>query len=476
MENQLTNSVWPPYLGKIIIAKRRDNEDDIFIGIVLQLVWNNTAAIVELLNKKDFIDKTILNNNLLKGESCKGYFLLINSYKWDYLTEEAIMDILKKYSSDQLINDLDIKIKKSYQEFLETIPNESKLSENISQGTRGCFEEIPTFEPLLNKMDGDLNNLFEETKYKEMPTMDIKTDPQNFPDSVVMDYAMKSLKQFYQIPKDRLKLVLNKTVAIDNLITDLDDEFYQAEKIMKYLKAQFEKPENRLVTNLKLTVKNGYIHILRKNIDADDIITDKLIKDLKYFKWQYGKPIDYNTLKFILFQNKFQQQLETDQQQLLEAEKILSQEYLIAFQPDPMYLMWCLIRLIICWYADIDLQFNIRKIKVLINQFRAKNNEEYNKKRGVLPSIVIYPRYGFKSARIVLSRLSELFAFYIDKGWDCSLPTYFIKINRLMYYTNGIVDLKLYYRRVMEETKNNSNLVFNDKFTKFKSSKDFFNL
>ena len=54
------------------------------------------------------------------------------------------------------------------------------------------------------------------------------------------------------------------------------------------------------------------------------------------------------------------------------------------------------------WYGDTVFEGQIRKIKVLINQFRADPNQSYNKENGILPQILIYPRYGSNSARIVL--------------------------------------------------------------------------
>jgi hypothetical protein len=58
------------------------------------------------------------------------------------------------------------------------------------------------------------------------------------------------------------------------------------------------------------------------------------------------------------------------------------QEYLIALQPEPKYQIWVVKRLIMAWYADVDLQNNIRKIKILINQWRARSDQEFNKKNG----------------------------------------------------------------------------------------------
>ena len=78
-----------------------------------------------------------------------------------------------------------------------------------------------------------------------------------------------------------------------------------------------------------------------------------------------------------------------DSKQRVEVEKILSQEYLLCMHPEPKYLMFALKRLIIAWYSDNLLTENIRKIKVLINQWRAKPDESFNNRYGIMPMIVI---------------------------------------------------------------------------------------
>ena len=95
----------------------------------------------------------------------------------------------------------------------------------------------------------------------------------------------------------------------------------------------------------------------------------------------------------------------------------------------------------------------IRKIKILINKFRARNDVSYNKDHGILPMIVIYPKYGVINAQIVIKKLSYYFWKQVTIGWKCSQPTYFIQINNLLYYTNGAINIKMYYRKVLEKSK-----------------------
>ena len=103
--------------------------------------------------------------------------------------------------------------------------------------------------------------------------------------------------------------------------------------------------------------------------------------------------------------------VQTEHEVLKEAEEILSQEYVIALQPAPDYQMWTLKRLIMILYGDTAFESRIRKIKILINQFRADPNQEYNKKNGILPQILIYPKYGSENSRVIISKLEYYFSF-----------------------------------------------------------------
>ena len=223
-----------------------------------------------------------------------------------------------------------------------------------------------------------------------------------------------------------------------------------------------------------MVIYGGYVYFARAGIPVSDIITPEKVPKLEHFKWSYGIPIDYDTLKYVLFQNSYQQKVNKSTDQLQEAELILSQEYLISLQPEPQYLMFTLKRIIEMWYADPVLNANIRKIKVLINQYRSRNSETFNKKNGILPSIVVFPKYGYKSARVVISKINYYFSLYKTLGWSCSNPSYFVKLDNLHYYTNGAVDLKLYYRNSMSQYDDNEvrKDSFTNTFDKFYDSKD----
>ena len=131
------------------------------------------------------------------------------------------------------------------------------------------------------------------------------------------------------------------------------------------------------------------------------------------------------------------------------------------------------------WYGDEKIEQNIRKIKILINQFRADPVQEYNKKNGILPQILIYPKYGVESARIVLSKIDYYFSLYVDEKiskssqlvWKNSKPSHFISKNNFIFYSNGSIDLKNYIKDSLNENSGFINDVFNKDYTELLDSK-----
>ena len=95
------------------------------------------------------------------------------------------------------------------------------------------------------------------------------------------------------------------------------------------------------------TDKEVFAKMLYESNVLDTISKDHV--NLKYFGWQEGKPINYHTLKYVIFQNEYQQNLGDNIDQKREAEDILSQEYVIALQPSSLYQLWTLKRLIMKW-------------------------------------------------------------------------------------------------------------------------------
>ena len=338
------------------------------------------------------------------------------------------------------------------------------------------IEEIEDTSLLTKKEDIDNENIFKEKEINKV-LFDYK-EKFTTPSPLIIKLLKRKLLLTQEIPENEKKIIVNNSIAVKNLILHKEDEENEGRKIIKYIidTMMMTKKLNKentieIFTDLKMSIFNGYVHIARKGLQVSDKITGDLIPNLKYFNWQYNIPIDYDTLKYVLFQNKFQKNLQDHAEQQEEAEKILSQDYLICLQPSPEYQMWCLKRLIMCWYADVDLQNNIRKIKILINIWRSKTDEEYNIKNGVLPSIVVYPRYGRRSAKIVITKLSEYFLLYHKIGWEQSKPSYFLKINNLLWYTNGSIDLKMYFKKAKKYYKNTiTSKPFSDDLTKINSN------
>jgi len=462
-------ATWPPKINKTIITKI-PNINKIFIGKVRDVIENK--AIISLMNNR-------------RGESNK---LEIFDYNlWNYIDEDNIVSLMKKFNLKLFTKHLKKKLDNNYKQFLkkykkiEIEPIELKFTESIYDikpkglkkeeeelKTELVFEEQPKVKYFHEINENNDNN-------KDTDVFTINKNDIMLPSKETMDFAFKILKKFKDIDKKYLGFVTSKTLTLDNLIINKEDEINEGLKIIHYLKNIFENDSNSLITNLESFISDGYVVLTRTTIDNQPKITENMVGNLEFFNWQYDKPIDYNTLKFFILQNDYQLKTIDDFKRLQEADYIMSQDYFIAFQPIPEYQLWFIIRLLLAWYADIDLQNNIRKIKVLINQFRANDNEQFNIKNGVLPSIIIFPKYGPKSTKIVLSRLSELFSFYVNKGWENSSPTYFVKINNLMYYSNGSMGLKTYFRNVKKTSKDTiKNVSFNQQLTRFTKSENFF--
>jgi hypothetical protein len=495
------NPQWPPHTGKIVVV-HNPSYKELFIGNVVENIWNGTSSVISLLNNKNYVEKALVSQKIVnKNTGGKGLFLLLPIYAWKY-ADKDIMDQIIKASNPELIDQVNSNVQMQYDNFMKTFNNPNKSAgpgvnqqneivaldletgeqikppvnqENITENiyetdesepiaelrNNGCSSEdnFKDTSLLTEKGELDMNDLFREKDVNAILYDPNETFTHISSDAKAM--LLEKLRNPQTIPEEDQQIVVNKTAAIRNMITSKEDEKNEGKKIVGWLKHKIVHHKSGVFTDLKVSIFAGYVHIARTGLKVDDIITSALIPNLNYFKWQYNIPIDYATLKYILFQNRFQKSIARDRDEQIEAEKILSKEYLICLQPEPKYQLWTLKRLLMAWYADIDLQHNIRKIKVLINQWRARGDQSVNKQYGVMPSIVIYPRYGKKSARVVLSRIAEYFLLYQNVAWSCSKPSYFIKINDLVWYTNGAIDLKLYFRK----TKNAyNNAIKNDTF------------
>jgi hypothetical protein len=495
IDGYINNQHWPPKVGSYINVSVNQYKK---IAQVKKVDFEKKHCYTHIINHTTD-NNYLTKDNTQKVYNSKGIFLLRPHHEWSYTDEDKLYEILDVNNSKNQINK---NIETGYKNFINNLKKENmynqcgssknskkKLKTNDSffhDGIKGTIhtgysknmsgDEGFKDTYILSQDKPDLNKLFQE---KRMDVeFDLKiTDKDNF-------YKLKSKKK-----KDLLEIVnnshnvsdsdkifvVNENVTVHNIIKHERHLSREALEIEKWIVNKFDNKKFGL-EGLNFEMDEYYLNIRREHKKSTDDITEALLcKALIYFDWQIGKPIQYDTLKYVLFHNSFQKTLKQDMEQQKEAELIFSQEYIIALQPQPIYQLFCIKRLIQVWYGDEELEKNIRKIKVLINQFRCKNNEPFNREHGVLPSIVIYPRYGYKIARVVIERLSLYFTHYTTLGWQNSDPHYFSKRDALMYWTNGAINLKKYYRYAQKNsTKSLSNTSFIDNFTRVKNSTNIF--
>ena len=291
------------------------------------------------------------------------------------------------------------------------------------------------------------------------------------------------LEKFKKINKS-LYLDLTNTLLYKHIIADnkLDNVSFGKELILRIKecllnlqkKIRFEdnRPTDEIINlfnYLKFKIAGGYIlieDITKENTNVRTI-TPELVPNLNLLKEQYGNPINYQILSNIILENKSTLDVKKNKEIIVETLNILAQDYFICVQSRVEYLLWTLTRLILCWYADPVLNENIVKIKVLINLYRARGIKDFNKDIGVQPVILIVPKYGRDSALKILSTLSYYFFPYKNVGWKGSSPSYFNKVDDLLYYTNGSIDLKKYIKHLLKTGNEIVSPISND-FTKIK--------
>lgn len=295
------------------------------------------------------------------------------------------------------------------------------------------------------------------------------------------------LEKFKKINKS-LYLDLTNTLLYKHIIADnkLDNVSFGKEliirikecleKIQKKIRFEDNRPADEILNlfnYLKFKIAGGYIiieDITKENTDIRTI-TPELVPGLKLLNEQYGNSINYQILSNIILENKSTMDVKKNKEIITESLNILAQEYFICMQPRVEYLLWTLTRLILCWYSDPVLNENIVKIKVLINLYRARGIKDFNKDAGVQPVIMIVPKYGRESALKILSNLSYYFFPYKNVGWKGSSPSYFNKVDDLLYYTNGSIDLKRYVKHLLKSGTELFSVISND-FTKIKLADD----
>lgn len=276
------------------------------------------------------------------------------------------------------------------------------------------------------------------------------------------------MKKPKHISRARHEIVVNNLHVIeDELITKEEYEIAEGSKIMSWIENNLvyyggynTQYYNQMMFADLVTYQNkGHIYITRGGIREPSLVKPELI-NLKYLTNQYNKPINVSQLIIhiqtsdnLVIDNRIPGQTKNNMKEnadviKVEAEKIMALEYFICLQPEPRFMLYILKRLIIAWYADLDLIDSITKIRLLINQYRARRDKKDNLKWGVLPSILIYLRYGSTMFNKALSKINYYFTNYIHMGWIGNEPDYFTKYNDLIYYSNGSPDAKRFFEHL----------------------------
>mgnify|MGYP006412975699 FL=1 len=452
--SQSKNPSWPPTKGDVVLIEHPNHINDLFTGIVKEYI--NEGVVISLLNRHNYSDQNIVDKAIPNS------LLLIRSYGWRYVN----MQKLESHFGNCLIDDS-----------FTGVPNPSVHVDNYEINKQEHLRQQPNI--LENN---DLINTQGEQHY-EMLTEEEKIIKDGFEIAATGKQNITSHSQeILNIISDNttiegndMKIVVSYSLSIKNLITSKLDEQGEGEKIVNWIKAQTTNNVYSFMKDFTTAIFDGYVHIRMPTIDVNDKITDIIIPTLhRSLNWQYGKSIDYDVLKHMLFQLPYQQSKKNDVVIRKDVEKILSQEYLVVLQPSPQYQLWVLRRILACWSSDKKLLDNIRKVKVIINQYRCRSDVNYNKQHGILPSIVIYPKYGSKSAQIVTATITKYFGMWSGTiAWGISKPSYFIRVNDLVWYTNGSIDLKLYYAKTVQSAQGTlKNDSFNDTFTKLNDVND----
>lgn len=494
--NSENNPTWPPSVDKYILIQKKQICKYIYAGKVIKILDNNVGVIVKLSNDFEY---PYSNNDVklyLKPHADpKKFMIVIETDGWRYTNEDKI---------DRLVNIVDETVHGS-------LPKKQKelLYDDISYGKATLSNKYyhqATDNPdphvplhiliesndlddfaFLHKLDNiddlnlGINATVQDTTVEDTIPDKVKSARQEILDSLEKIKPDQTDDKINLIkPQD---LLIIDQMMINTFVSNTETLKTEASKIIEYLnKSLFivgenaEKNNEKLYETIKFIYHNGYIHIFREGIPLKELITHELLNDSvenpkikKLGENEYNSPIRHDVLKYILFQNAIQRSLASERQILLEAELLLSQEYIIALTPEPRYQIWCVLRLIKLWYGDEDLQNNIRKIKLLVNQYRARSDKEYNINNGIQVSIGIYPRYGKDSAVIVLKKMMYYFSLYFGAiGWKNNPPSYFKVVNDLISYTNCDQALKLYYRKMVAHN-GQPNTVFSKNFTKINS-------
>lgn len=467
-------------LGDYIIVNNK------YIGEICQKIWNSNGYIIRLENYPHYEDRTLKQYRLMETNNIIGHLLVTlndsivkinenNLNLLEGLVESQVMkNISSKFGVQNIMNEFNINDKEELK--YNTIFKPDKFDMYRFQAG-----QEDNYIKYIEKIIGDLFTNDTKVRWEEnfyygnYSPDDVGSynvlGEENI-DDVIKPSLIVGLEKFNQIEPEQYYDFKN-TLMFKHLIYDENIDTISIGKeligmikeslILVQKSIEFDDGE-KLLSNTNLfdfinfKIVGGYIEITNNYVTNDfRVITQELVPNLDELSFQYSKPIDYNILLPIVLKNKTLEDVEINKLLIDEALKILSQEYILCFQPEPNVLLWTLTRIIIAWYSDPKLYSNIYKIKILINLFRSRGNKEFNKDQGILPIIQIFPKYGKKNAIQVLSHLSYFFFPYKKLGFKNSGPTWFDSIDNLMFYTNGSLELKKYIKYLINSNEKFSN-------------------
>lgn len=452
--------------------------DNKYVGSVYEKIWNNNGVIVKLENDDNYEDdvfsiksnKDDFQSGGFSGSS-KGFMLLTRDISDKIKSVDNSSKIIESFNlMDSKTSYIDMNlIIESVNKKINSIPIITKLDEDVNDGVDIPVPEIES--GLLDRIFNEDKVVYSKVIKKEKLELD-ETEEKKLK-KVILDNITRQVSFDTEYYYDLDKSLMYKYLCDSEIdITSFGKKIINIiiEKLL-YFQLNLKNGKGELVSNgsfeeytlfdfLEFNIKGEYIEIVNKNCE-NRIITREDVPDLEYFNSQYDKQIDYINLCAILSSLTNESE---NSEIIKEILKITCQEYVIALQPKVNLLIWCVVRILVCIYANDNFNKNIYSVKILINLFKSRSNEIKNK-NNVKPLITIHPQYGNNNAFYVITRLNKYFFRFRNFGDKNNVPTYFKSSdgNYLIYYTNGSTDMKKYF--MLLKNKSLKERIFDNEMT-----------
>lgn len=433
--------------------------NDIYIGKIIKIIWNNNGYIIKLENYPNYIDNILQQYKLLETNNINGYKVVSLTDKIEIYNFNIFLSNLDKIFNEYIDYNIILnKLNNNFSNFISNIhniSNNSNINKNISK------------QNITNIFNDNLYSIYNEHFIINNISTDI-LDNDNIND--FKNELFKKLEKFENINYDEYYDFKN-SVCYKYLLENEDmdilslgkDIIQKIKKSLLYSQKKIELTNDKLIniTNLfdfiEFNIVGGYIEIT--NIyNKERTINNDILQNLKLLLSEYNKKIDHEYLISLLLNLNTNQKKLDNIQLINEIIDILTQEYIISIQPKVELLIWTINRLIYSWFSDKILFEKIFKIKILINLFKARNDINNNIESEIKTIIQILPYYGKNNAIRVISHMNYLFFPYKKIGLENSNPNLFNKIDDLMYYINGSVLCEDY----IEFIKNNTYKTINN--------------